>query len=101
MSARPRLPRAASLSLGLLLAGAPGIAQACAACNAGGSSANRFAFFLSTMVLSLLPLVLFVGAGLWLRARIRLRTADEFAEREPDSYLVGPPAVAGTRPQGA
>ena len=89
MSARRRLLRCASSALGLLLAGAPGLAQACAVCNAGGSPANRFAFFLSTMVLSLLPLGLFVGAALWLRARIRRRFADEFSEREVVSQAAG------------
>jgi hypothetical protein len=67
---------------GALLACAPQAAQACAVCNAGGSPANRFAFFLSTTVLSLLPLGMFLAAALWLRARIRQKFADEFTERD-------------------
>jgi hypothetical protein len=88
------VPRGGAFALGLLLAAAPGLAHACAVCNAGGSPANRFAFFLSTMVLSLLPLGLFFGAALWLRAQIRRRFADEFTEREVVSHASGSPAGA-------
>ena len=67
----------------------PAVALACAVCG-GGNPANRFAFFVSTMALSLLPLGLFVGGLLWLRSRIRRRSADEFTERK----ALTPPAVA-------
>jgi hypothetical protein len=49
---------------------APAPAFACAVC-AGGNPANRFAFFLMTIVMSLLPLTLFTAAFLWLRSRLR------------------------------
>ena len=59
----------------------PAPALACAVC-AGGNPANRFAFFASTIVLSLLPLGMLAGAFLWLRARLRERGGDEFVERD-------------------
>ena len=81
MSARLR-PHVARVALACAwLAAAPGFARACAVCG-GGNPANRFAFFASTMALSLLPLGLFVGGFLWLRARILRRSADEFRERD-------------------
>jgi hypothetical protein len=85
--------RAALLLLGLGLA--PGVARACAVCG-GGNPANRFAFFVSTMVLSLLPLGLFLGGFLWLRSRLRERLADEFSER--DAVPAQPPAGSAPRP---
>ena len=62
----------------------PALAHACAVCG-GGNPANRFAFFASTIALSLIPLGLFVGGFLWLRARLRERAADEFRERDADA----------------
>jgi hypothetical protein len=56
-------------------------ASACAVCG-GGNPANRFAFFLMTVVLSLLPLGLFAAAFLWLRSRLRTRGSSEFVERD-------------------
>ena len=60
---------------------APAPAIACAVC-AGGNPANRFAFFMMTIVMSLLPLTLFTVAFLWLRSRIRARGGSEFVERD-------------------
>ena len=60
---------------------APAPAFACAVC-AGGNPANRFAFFMMTIVMSLLPLTLFTVAFLWLRSRIRARGGSEFVERD-------------------
>ena len=60
---------------------APAPAFACAVCG-GGNPANRFAFFASTIVLSLLPLGLFAAAFLWLRSRLRARDSSEFVERD-------------------
>jgi len=59
----------------------PARVLACAVC-AGGNPANRFAFFLMTIVMSLLPLALFVSAFLWLRAQHRARGSSEFVERD-------------------
>jgi len=91
---KPRL-----LNLAALLALAwPARASACAVC-AGGNPANRFAFFLMTIVMSLLPLVLFVGAFLWLRARLHGRS--EFVERDaeaPRPELVEPPSRVSGEP---
>jgi len=84
MKTRP-LQRFASvawpLACGSGAALAPSVALACAVC-AGGNPANRFAFFASTIVLSLLPLGMFAGGLLWLRARLRERGRDEFVERD-------------------
>jgi hypothetical protein len=68
------------LALALVLA-LPSPAFACAVC-AGGNPANRFAFFASTIVVSLLPRGLFVAGFLWLRSRLRARGGSEFVERD-------------------
>jgi hypothetical protein len=97
---RLALRRAAALVTVVALAATPQLAYACAVCG-GGNPANRFAFFASTMALSLLPLGLFAGGFLWLRSRIRARFADEFTEREPVTTTVaaGPsPLPATTAP---
>lgn len=65
----------------LAVAVVPSIALACAVCG-GGNPANRFAFFASTVSLSLLPLGLFVAAFLWLKPRILRHAGDEFRERD-------------------
>jgi hypothetical protein len=77
-----RLRRAACMLPGLLFVlASPGLARACAVCG-GGNPANRFAFFATTVVLSLLPLGMFVGGFLWLRSRLARGTRDEFLERD-------------------
>lgn len=63
------------------LLAAPAVAHACAVCG-GGNPANRFAFFASTIALSLLPLGLFAGAFLWLRSRRSDHGRTEFDDRE-------------------
>jgi hypothetical protein len=64
----------------------PARAFACAVCG-GGNPANRFAFFMMTVVMSVLPIGLFVVAFLWLRARLLARNDSEFVERDtvPDA----------------
>jgi hypothetical protein len=91
----PRRPsaRAAATCLALAALLAPATAAACAVCG-GGNPANRFAFFASTIALSLLPLGLFVGAYLWLRSRLMDRGRLEFGEREPAAR---PPADRAPR----
>ena len=79
-ASRRLLARAAVVAAGLLVA-LPGLAPACPVCG-GGNPANRFAYFASTIALSLLPLGLFVGAFLWLRARFADRGRSEFVERD-------------------
>ncbi len=64
-----------------LLTLVPSLAQACPVCG-GGNPANRFAFFASTITLSLIPLGLFGVSFLWLRQRIHERAGDEFRERD-------------------
>ena len=83
-------PRVRVLVLALLLS-APAVAHACPVCG-GGNPANRFAFFASTIALSLLPLGLFVGAFLWLRSRLSDGGRAEFVER--DAAAVRPPPTA-------
>lgn len=72
--------RARGLALLFVLA-CPGLAQACAVCG-GGNPANRLAFFLSTIALSLIPLALFAAGVLWLRSRLKDRLQDEFRDRD-------------------
>ncbi len=63
--------RLASL-LAALLALAPELAHACAVCGAGASDdQGRVAYLLTTLSLSALPLALFGGFLLWLRAKHR------------------------------
>lgn len=66
---------------GLLL---PALVHACAVCG-GGNPANRFAFFASTVSLSLLPLGLFAAAFFWLRPRILRNAGDEFRDRDAET----------------
>ena len=65
----------------LAVAALPDAAHACAVCF-DASDENRQAFLLTTAFLTLLPLGMVGGAGLWLRRRVRER--DE-AELSPDS----------------
>jgi hypothetical protein len=74
--------RASQWGVSALVLGLPAPVLACAVC-AGGNPANRFAFFASTIALSLLPLGLFAAGFLWLRARLRARGGSEFVERDP------------------
>jgi len=71
---------ARALAVALLGSALPAVARACAVCG-GGNPANRFAFFATTVVLSLLPLGMFVGGFLWLRSRLARGTRDEFQDR--------------------
>ena len=64
-----------------LFSALPQVAEACAVCG-GGNPANRTAFFLSTIALSLIPLALFAIGLMWLRSRLRDRLADEFVDRD-------------------
>lgn len=74
-----------------LVAALPRVAEACAVCG-GGNPANRMAFFLSTIALSLIPLALFAVGLMWLRSRLRDRLADEFVDR--DAVPTARPATA-------
>jgi hypothetical protein len=94
------LPRPRCTPLGWLVVALsllPGLAHACAVCG-GGNPANRFAFFVSTMALSLLPLGMFAGGFLWLRSRLRAHSADEFTERDSVRDSVIAPADRGPLP---
>jgi len=93
-----RLPSQATgmfLGVGLMTAS---VARACAVCG-GGNPANRIAFLITTIALTVLPLGLFVLAFLWLRSRHRARLADEFRDREPETGLL--PASAAAPPREA
>lgn len=70
-----RLPLVA-LALGLLaLVALPDAAYACAACF-DANDENRQAFIATTAFLTLLPLGMVGGAGLWLRRRARERASE-------------------------
>lgn len=58
-----------ALLAALLLALAPGVAQACSVCFSATDEA-RLAFLGTTIFMSVLPVALIVGAGLWLRRRL-------------------------------
>jgi len=91
VSTRPGIRRATSVAAGALLILLPQLAHACPVCG-GGNPANRFAFFASTISLSVIPLGLFAASFLWLRKRIFTHTRDEFRERDAvDSSETRPP----------
>jgi len=86
--------RRALAALAALLAPVP--ALACAAC-AAGSDSNRV-FFIMTMVMSVLPLLL-IGAGLWWIARhARERLQGEFEERDSIPATGAPTGVTPVAP---
>ena len=60
----------------LLLVVLPDVAQACPVCF-DARDENRQAFLATTAFLSLLPLGMVAGAGLWLRKRSQDRGAEE------------------------
>lgn len=96
-----RAARFGTAASGLALLALPGLAEACAVCG-GGNPANRFAFFASTIALSLLPLGLFAGAFLWLRARLADRGREEFTERDaatPNRRHADPPVGGPPSPK--
>lgn len=69
MKSFPTTLRGVVLAL-LLLPLLPGAARACAVCF-DTTAENRMAFMLTTVLLSLLPLGMVGGAGVWLRRRSR------------------------------
>ena len=68
----------------LLLVMLPDVAQACPVCF-DARDENRQAFLATTAFLSLLPLGMVAGAGLWLRGRARDRDAEENESERTDS----------------
>ena len=49
---------------------APAVANACSVCFSGGDE-NRFAFLVTTIFLTAMPLILIGSVAFWLRQRIR------------------------------
>ncbi len=64
----------------LLLLAFPDAGHACAVCF-DSSDENRLAFMATTAFLTLLPLGMVTGAGLWLRKRVRQAKLEE---NDPD-----------------
>ena len=65
----------AASALASLLVLAPELARACAVCGAGADEdQSRTAYLVTTLVLSALPLSMFGGFLLWLRAKARRRS---------------------------
>jgi hypothetical protein len=60
----------------------PEAAHACAVCF-DSSDENRQAFLATTAFLTLLPLGMVAGTGLWLRRRARDRDAEESSASDP------------------
>ncbi len=75
-----RRGRALVLAL-VLLALMPDLAHACAVCF-DQKEKNRAAFFATTIFMSLLPLGMAGGLGLWLRRRLRVLRGLEDTEAE-------------------
>lgn len=71
-----RLPIVALVLAALALVVLPDAAYACAACF-DANAENRQAFIATTAFLTILPLGMVGGAGLWLRHRVRERAAEE------------------------
>jgi hypothetical protein len=78
-----------ALGLGSLVA-LPDVAYACAVCF-DSTDENRQAFLITTAFLTLLPLGMVTGAGLWLRKRAR-ETAREEPGTEPPAGPLDPHA---------
>jgi hypothetical protein len=74
-----RVVRIVLLSL-VLLPVLPGAASACAVCF-DTTAENRMAFMVTTVILSLLPLGMVGGAGVWLRKRSREQDEQERGEQ--------------------
>ena len=72
---------APALALAVLLLASPEPAQACSVCSAAEEDSVRAAFLVTTVFLSVLPLMLVGGFAWWLRRRVR----DLDAEREEPS----------------
>ena len=66
------------------LAALPDAAHACAVCF-DASDENRQAFIMTTAFLSLFPLGMVGGAGLWLRRRVLERDAEDTPPDSPSS----------------
>lgn len=78
-----RIPLLLMLAL-LASVALPDAAHACAVCF-DASDENRQAFLLTTAFLSLFPLGMVGGAGLWLRRRVRERDAQDSPPDSPAS----------------
>jgi hypothetical protein len=64
----------------------PDTAHACAVCFSA-SEENREAFLATTAFLSLLPLGMVTGAGLWLRHRVKERDVQDGASDQDSSSV--------------
>ena len=84
--------RAAGLAAATLALLWPALAQACAVCGLGGR--NRSAFFVTTIVLSLLPLGMIAAGLVWIARNARTLLAGEFVDRdEPAGHDAGLPGL--------
>ena len=68
-----------------VLASWPALAHACATCGIGNGR-NNIQIFWSTITLSLLPLILLAGLGVWIVRRTRAFIREEF--RDGDEQLL-------------
>jgi hypothetical protein len=67
-----RFTRAAfAVWVGLVALAAPRLALACSVCSAGREDEAQTAFLVTTVFLSVLPLTMFAGFGLWIWRRHR------------------------------
>jgi hypothetical protein len=86
-----RIASAAAIVWLWMLVEAPGIAQACSVCTAGRDEENQTAFLLSTIFMSLLPLMS-LGTLVWVLWR-RIRKLEAETERRSEAAM-RPPAGA-------
>ena len=75
-------PRAVLASLAAVVAFAlPGPAEACAVCMSGREDEVQLAFILTTLLMSVLPLIVVGGFVWWLRRRLRQMESTQAARR--------------------
>ena len=89
MIGRARLGAWLGLVLAIVVLQTPRIAQACAVCTAGRDEENQLAFLLSTIFMSLLPLIA-IGSLVFFLWR-RLKKLEE--EREQAEATLGAPGA--------
>ena len=83
--------RAAAALAAALLVAAPAVTHACAVCVAG-TERNRMAFFVTTIILSLLPLAIIALGAAWIWSRARAVLKDEFVDDDAWGPDAAPPA---------
>jgi hypothetical protein len=92
---------AASWVVAAAVLATPAIARACAVCTAGREEENQLSYLLTTIFMSLLPLVAVgtLGFVLWRRFKKLEAELEARGEADPRTGLVGSPAVVASGEQ--